>query len=100
MVVAEFNLVCVALLEPEADPPLVIDGDGVLTGTIPLEGVQTIAGRDTKVLQLGSGVERLQLSQRPAGDVRRHPSIPAGAEERLGRAVGERLDHAGLYRVT
>lgn len=56
MGVAEFNLVSVALLEPETNPPLVVHGDGVLTGTIPIEGVETIARRHTKVLQLGSRV--------------------------------------------
>ena len=93
MVVAKFNIIRIALLEPKANPPLVVHGDRVLTGTIPLEGVETIARWHTKVVQLRSRMDGLQLAQRSAGDVRRHPSIPARAEERLGRMVGEGLDH-------
>jgi hypothetical protein len=35
----------VALIEPEADPPLIVDGDRELTAPIAGQRVQSIAGR-------------------------------------------------------
>ena len=51
MVVADFNVVGVAVLKPETDTPLVVDGDRVLTSTIMPEVVEPVAGRDLEVVQ-------------------------------------------------
>lgn len=93
VVVAELDVVRITVGEPEADAPLVADGDRMLAGAIALERVQTIAGRHLEIGDLGRGVHRLQLAQGTAGDIRGHPLGLAGSEQRFGGPVREGLDH-------
>jgi len=49
VIVAELDVVRVAVVEPKADARLIIDRDRMLPGTVALEGVETIAGRNAQV---------------------------------------------------
>jgi hypothetical protein len=51
MVVSDLNIVRVAISPSEADTPLVVDADAVLTGSISPEPLKAIAWRDAQVLQ-------------------------------------------------
>lgn len=96
VVVAELDLVGIAVLEPEADAPSVVDGDGVLPRAIALERVQAIAGRHLEVRHLRRDMHGFELAQGAAGDVGGHLPGLAGAEELLGLSLGERLDHTRM----
>ncbi len=65
MVVAELDVVGVSVHELEADPPLVVDRDGVLPRPITLEGVEAIAWRHTQVRQLSGDMHCFEFVQAP-----------------------------------
>jgi len=46
MVVADFYLIGIAVFEPKADPPLIVDSDRVLALAVIEQGMQAIAGRN------------------------------------------------------
>jgi hypothetical protein len=46
MVVTEFNVERIAIDESKTDPPLIVDGDRMLTLAVTLQSVKAIPGRD------------------------------------------------------
>ena len=57
MVVDDFHVVRVAIPPPEADAPLGVDPDTVLSLADALECLPPIGGRDPHVVEDGSGIE-------------------------------------------
>lgn len=49
MAVADFNVVGVAVLKPETDTPLVVDGDRVLASTVPSERMEPVSEWDFEI---------------------------------------------------
>jgi len=90
---AELDVVRVAAVEAKTDPPLVVDGDGMLSSPSPLEGVQSVSRRYAQVGEGDGDMDGFELAQCSARDVRRDSLRLAGPEELLGPSVGERLDH-------
>lgn len=93
MVVAELDVICIAVDETEADAPLVIDRNGVLSGAVSLQCVEPIAGRHVQVGDLERRVDGLKLSQRPPSHIRGHLLGLAGSKQLLSLPVSEGLDH-------
>ena len=52
MVVGHLYIESMAILEAEADSPLLVDEDRVLALSIATQGMQAIAGRDSEVIEL------------------------------------------------
>jgi len=52
MVVADFDVKCVAVLEPKADSPFLVDRHRILTLSISLKAVQPITWRDRKIAEV------------------------------------------------
>src|ERR1700754_2951626 len=78
----------------EADPPLVVDPDAVLTLAVTPENLQPVAGWRPEIVEVHRGVEVAQLPERRSeysGVVR--PDTLA-LPEPLGVPVPERPDHA------
>lgn len=64
MIVTDFDVIGVAVHEPETDPPLVVDRDRVLLPlAIPFQGMETVSGRYLQVLQTRGQVHVLQLAR-------------------------------------
>jgi len=93
MVVTDLDIVGVTVFETEADPPLVIDGNRVLPGSITCERMQAIAGRDAQVPNDDGRIKGRELAERASCYVRRQTAKLAGDPELLGPPIGERLDH-------
>ena len=51
MIVGYFNVIGVPVFPVEADSPLIVDPDTVLTPAFTLEGLKPVARRDSKVLK-------------------------------------------------
>jgi hypothetical protein len=49
VIVRHFDIVGIAVGEPEADPPLVVDGDGVLSLAVCAEPVKPVARRNPEI---------------------------------------------------
>ena len=93
MIVAEFDIEHVAVFETKADTPLRVDRNGVLSGAIVLERVQSVTRRHAQIGELDSDVQRFQLAQGASGHVRWNPPRLAGPKELLGLAICKGLDH-------
>ena len=94
MVVTDFNVVGIAVGEAKTDPPLVIDGNGVLPLPIALEGMEAVAGRHLEILKARRQIYVLQLPASASGDLGRKTLGRAREKEVAGAAIGERLDLA------
>jgi len=57
MVVDDLYVVRVGSEPAEADAPLIVDADTVLTGPIPSELFKTVCGRDAEVEEARRGIE-------------------------------------------
>ena len=63
MIIDDLDLFGVGAGPMEAEPPLVVDPDGVLSLTVPLEGFQAVARRQPEKGQFDRGIEELQLDE-------------------------------------
>jgi hypothetical protein len=64
VVVNDLNLLWASVGPPETDPPLVVDPDAVLAGSIALQLLQPVAGRHTKLVDRNGRADLAQLAQR------------------------------------
>ena len=96
MIVHDLNVMCLAIPPDEANPPLVIDPDAVLPGSIPLKRFEMVAGWNTKVVNLLGGMQVKQFAPRDTfdGTKRQHHPI---VEKRLRVLASKRPDHALVY---
>lgn len=92
MVVAELDVVRLAIDETETDAPLGIDRNGMLPNAVPLERMEPIARRHTQVRDLACRMDGFASGARPRY-VGRHLLGPAGSEQLLGLPVSKGLDH-------
>ena len=63
MVVADGNVIGIFILETKADPPLIIDRDGVLTLSVAGEGMQLVTWRYEQILQTNGEVQILKFAR-------------------------------------
>jgi hypothetical protein len=61
VVIGNFNVVHVAVSPEEADAPLLIDADAVLTRAVAAEDFEVVAWRETKVFKFGCVIEIEEL---------------------------------------
>ena len=94
MVVADFNIIGLAVLEQKADSPLVVDGNRMLPLAVASKRMQPIARWNPEVAESGRRVYLFKLSQGPLHNVRREPTCLAGHEQVLRSLVCKGLDHA------
>jgi hypothetical protein len=92
VIVADLDLVRIAVDEPKANAPLVIDGNGVLAPTVVLERVQPIARGHAQIVEPGRQIHVLQLAGGSRRDVRGEALGCAGEEEVTRAPIRERLD--------
>ena len=77
----------------EADPPLVVDPDAVLPGTVALESFEAVAGWDTEVLDGLRGPHLTKLAQCDSMDPRINRPHAFTTPQPFGLLVAERSDH-------
>jgi hypothetical protein len=96
VVVNDLHLLWPSIAPPKADPPLVIDSDAVLTGTIALQGFEPIAWRDSKVIERLSGSHVTQLPQCNRVDPRIDRWHALTTPQTFGHLAPERSDHTSI----
>ena len=62
MIVRHFDLVGITFLPPEANSPLVVDADAMLSSTIARKAFQPISWRDPQIVQPFSDIKLDQLA--------------------------------------
>ena len=75
VIVADLDIERIAIHKPEADAPLVVDGDGVLPFSIIRERVQPIARRNSEIVQACRQVA-CHVTRVNRGGARRQRLIP------------------------
>jgi hypothetical protein len=80
MIIRDFHAVGIAVLPHEADPPLIVDADAILTFAITLQLLQSIPGWYPQVLQRFGSIEDEKLPQGGRPDLFRKPPWPPTPE--------------------
>jgi hypothetical protein len=93
MVIRDLYLVCVTLLPPKADPPLVVHSDAVPSSPPPRELFQTIPGRHPQVLDTFRRIKQQQLSMSAPLHLRRELSRPFTREHLFCLGIAKTPDH-------
>jgi hypothetical protein len=93
MVINDLHIERVSVLPPEADAPLLIDADTVLSLAIALQRFQLIRRRNYEIAQINGTVQILQLLTRPLLDLSIEPLYKFAPEYLLGVLVPEGPDH-------
>ena len=93
MIVNNLDLLGVGSGPAEADAPLVVDPDGMLSATIPFERLQMVAWRQIEECQFDGSIEQLQFDECALPEAARQVSGAPGDPQLLGVPVGETLDH-------
>ena len=100
MVVNDLNPFWTSIAPLEADTPLIIDSNTVLSCSITAKKLESIARRNPEVLQTTRSVDLTQLAQRDASDARVKGRNRLPRRQPLGLAIPERLDHDNMiYRI-
>ena len=93
MVVDNLNLLGVGAGPKEADAPLVVYSDRVLSAPISPECLQMITWRQLEESQLNGGIDQLQLDESALPDVTWKASRAPCAPQLFGVTVGKTFDH-------
>lgn len=94
MVIDDFNFMRAIRLPLEADAPLVVDADGVLTSPVSVESFEPVSRRNAELKQLRDRIELGQLSQSRALNIRRKGTDLLQLEQAGSFVAGEGTDHA------
>lgn len=96
VIINDLNFVRVTVGPPEADAPLVVNANAVLSGPVTLQFLEAVSRWDPQVVERVRRVEHDQLSEH--GVAKRSRKAPNGlsGEQPLGISVGEALDHPGI----
>ncbi len=100
MVVGQFDIESVAILESETDPPLIVNRYGILAFPFPAEFVESIASRDFEIFETRGEMDVLQSSHRASPNIGGKSPRSPGFEQLPRVPVGKRLNHIPMYCVT
>lgn len=94
MVIANLDIVGIAINEAETYPPLIVDGDRVLALSISFKRVEPVTRRHLQIVQARGQIHILQFASSPLCNVGRKPPGLASSVELSSESIRERLDHA------
>ena len=92
MVIDNLDHLRATILPDEADAPLIVDPDAVLSPAIASECLEPVAGRRSEIREPGRRIEHVQLAERHGFD-RSECGRRSVAVQRLRSPVFERPDH-------
>jgi hypothetical protein len=93
VIVDDPDVVGIAILPAETDPPLLIDPNAMLSRSAPLEFLESITGRDAEVLKLLGGVDEDELAEHRAMELSREAPDRLAVKQAFRVPVREALDH-------
>ena len=100
MVIDNRQIVGVAVTPRETDPPLIVDADAVLRGSIAAQFLKAVAGRDAKIVESLRRVDRNEFAKHRAPQLGRESAHWLAGEEAFGVAVAKALDHRSDVNAT
>jgi hypothetical protein len=93
VVVDNDYVVRIAISPGKTDPPLVIDADAMLAGSIPAELLQAIAWRDAKIVERFCRIDRDEFPEHGPARLGRVAANGLAGKEAFGVAIAEAPDH-------
>jgi len=90
MVISNLDIEGIAVLPAETNPVLVIDSDAVLSGTISLQGLQTVRRRRCQIAKLLRAIDLNQAAYYDRGDLLETPDAATLYAERESGVAGTR----------
>jgi hypothetical protein len=96
VIVGDLHIEGITVFPSEADPPLVVDPDAVLSFPIAGKLLQTIPGRNSQVAQRISRVEHEELPQGRAVNTLRKAPRALAIEDSLGLRVSKAPNHGPI----
>lgn len=102
MVIDDLDIVRIGILPSEADPPLIVDADAVLAGTIAFEFLEAVPRRYAEVVECLGGIDGDQLPQHHPPELRWIPPHRLAPEQARRIPIAKALDHASniTWRVS
>jgi hypothetical protein len=94
MVIDDLDLFRRAFAPDEADSPLTVDPDAMLTLPVAAQSLEPVSWNYRHILQYPGVVEHPKLPPCHRSNVAESAALPA-AEELFGLLAAERLDHSG-----
>jgi hypothetical protein len=94
MVIDDFNIVGVAAIPAETDPPLVVDPNTPLAIAVAGKLFQPVTGGNPQEIKRGGTVELPQLTLGYALEILRQLGRKPAVKQFFGLFAGERSDHA------
>jgi len=100
VVVHDLDFPCFTLAPPEADPPLIVDADAMLTASVTVQDFEAVTWRNPKIVKLLCRVDSKKFGSRTALDLVGHTPNHVASEEGDRTLVGETPDHGDpAYRM-
>lgn len=96
MVIDDLNVIGIAAFPDEADAPLLVDPDAVLSFAVMMQRLQVVGRRDAQGLKEARGIQHHELDRRCSLNGLRQLAGKAPKEEFLGLFAFERLDHRNI----
>src|SRR6266404_1905214 len=94
VVVDDFDALSTSISPNEAEAPLIVDPNAILTRAAAAQRLQPISGRSGQIAQFFCIMELPQFSLRRALNIARQPRCELAMEQGLGLPVGKRADHS------
>jgi len=95
MVVHDLDIFGVSRPPPKTDPPLIVDANAVLPGSVSSKLLQPVAWRTAKVVQGLGRIQDQELAQRHPLQLKGPPAHPLALEDSLGVLIPKALEHPG-----
>jgi hypothetical protein len=99
MIVHKLDVVSVPFTPAEADAPLVVDANAVLTGSVAFQRLQPVARRYPQGFQRSGGMNLDELSIGSALEVARHTARVGTAEDQFRALAAKALDHVPIVTL-
>jgi hypothetical protein len=96
VVVDDLDRMGIPILPHEANPPLIVDPDGMLAATFAAQRFQPIARRDPEVVQTACTIQQAQFSQGGGLNVAGQTPAPLARPNRRRSVIAEIDDHKTL----
>jgi hypothetical protein len=93
VVVDDLDVIRVPVLPAKADAPLIVDANAVLARAVAFELFESVARRNTQVLELLGGINEANLTEHEPEQVGREPPDALALKHALGVPIREALDH-------
>src|SRR5262245_89272 len=96
VVVDDLDVEGVVVLPDEADAPLIVDANAVLTCSVPFQVLQMVTGRYAKVLDRPRIVDEQKLDACPPLEIKSETTYGLPVEDAFGVAISEASYHTAI----